>query len=228
MLNIFRTCLATAAITTTMVASSCAIPFFGCNLDADEYVKASEFKKDTNPKVEMKISGQIFTDNPAIYEDGYGLITVQLFEEVAPKTVANFLMLVEDGFYDGLTFHRIADLTYSGGYVIQGGDPNGDGTGGSDNAIEGEFCSNDVENNVSHSRGAISMARGASDYDSASSQFFFVQSYNELSFLNGDYAVFGVIDGKSGYNVLDTLASAPVSSTKPKSKITIEYIRVVE
>ncbi len=228
MVSIFKACAATAAIATTLVSSSCAIPFFGCNFDSDDYVNATEFKKDSNPKVEMKVSGQVFVDKGSIYPDGYGIITVQLFPDVAPKTVENFLMLVEDEFYDGLTFHRIADLTYYGGYIVQGGDPKGDGSGGSDNTIEGEFCSNDVENNVSHTRGAISMAR-SSDYNSASSQFFFVQGRGGVTSLDGEYAAFGVVEGTSSFNVLDTLAGVDVgSSGKPKSKITIDYIKVIE
>ena len=96
----------------------------------------------------------------------YGSITVELDAETAPKTVENFVALANEGFYDGLTFHRIMD-----GFMIQGGDPDGDGTGGSEQTIKGEFNNNGVENNLSRTRGAISMAR-SNDYDSASSQFF--------------------------------------------------------
>ncbi len=228
MVSIFKACAATAAIATTLVSSSCAIPFFGCNLDTEDYVKATDFKNDSNPKVEMKITGQAFADKPNIYEDGYGIITVQLFPDVAPITVENFLELVEAEFYDGLTFHRIADLTRYGGYIIQGGDPDGNGSGGSEETINGEFCSNDVENNVSHTRGAISMAR-SDDFNSASSQFFFVQSRNALTSLDGKYAAFGVVEGTSSFNVLDTLAGVKVdSNSKPKDKLTIEYIKVIE
>ena len=98
----------------------------------------------------------------------YGVIKVKLDGEEAPITVENFVNLVEDGFYDGLTFHRIID-----GFMIQGGDPNHDGTGGSKKTIKGEFKNNGVNNTLKHTRGAISMARSG-DPDSASSQFFIV------------------------------------------------------
>ncbi len=233
MVSIFKTCAATAAIATTLVSSSCAVPFFGgCKLESDDYVKATEFKNDSNPKVELKVTGQVFIDKPSIYPEGHGIINIQLFPSVAPITVENFLMLVESNFYDGLTFHRIDDLDYyysSGQYVIQGGDPEGDGSGGSDETIKGEFCSNDVTNNVSHTRGAISMARSGDSNDSASSQFFFVQSRSGLKSLDGNYAAFGVVEGTNSFNVLDTLVGVEVDSNgKPKSKITIEYIKVVQ
>ena len=94
------------------------------------------------------------------------IMKAELYPEIAPNTVKNFVSLVKKGFYDGLTFHRIMD-----GFMIQGGDPNGDGTGGSEENIKGEFSNNGVDNDISHTRGTISMAR-ASDPDSASSQFF--------------------------------------------------------
>lgn len=115
----------------------------------------------------------------------YGTITVELNSEVAPKTVENFVKLANDGFYDGLTFHRIMD-----GFMIQGGDPNGNGTGGSSQDIEGEFEANGHKNDLSHVRGTISMAR-SQDYNSASSQFFIVQT--DSLFLDGQYAAFGTV-----------------------------------
>lgn len=118
----------------------------------------------------------------------YGTIKVELDADVSPVTVTNFVNLANIGFYDGLTFHRIID-----GFMIQGGDPDGNGTGGSDINIKGEFSSNGVDNNISHVRGTISMAR-AMDYDSASSQFFIVQE--DSTYLDGEYAAFGtVIEG---------------------------------
>ncbi len=114
---------------------------------------------------------------------------VELYPKYAPKTVENFKSLVEEGFYDGLTFHRIVE-----GFMAQGGDPNGDGTGGSGKTIYGEFASNGfAKNALSHQRGVISMAR-ANDPDSASSGFFIC--YDDESFLDGSYAGFGkVIEG---------------------------------
>lgn len=128
----------------------------------------------------------------------YGTVTVQLDPDAAPETVANFVSLAEDGFYDGLTFHRIID-----GFMMQGGDPNGDGTGGSDTTIPGEFSDNGFENDLSHTRGAVSMAR-SSDYDSASSQFFIVQQ--DSTYLDGSYAVFGYVT--DGMDIVDEICES--------------------
>lgn len=130
--------------------------------------------------------------------EDYGTITVQLDQEAAPVTCANFVELAQSGFYDGLTFHRIIE-----GFMMQGGDPNGDGTGGSDHNIVGEFANNGYENDLSHTRGAISMAR-SSDYNSASSQFFIVQE--DSTSLDGDYAVFGYVT--DGMDVVDAICAA--------------------
>ena len=130
------------------------------------------------------------SENPviAIEIQDYGTITVELEPESAPITVENFLKLVGDGFYDGLTFHRIIS-----GFMIQGGDPMGNGTGGSKDTIKGEFAANGVENPISHTRGVISMAR-SQDPDSASSQFFIMHA--DASYLDGQYAAFGhVLEG---------------------------------
>lgn len=126
----------------------------------------------------------------------YGTITVALDAEAAPATVENFIKLAKEGFYDGLTFHRIMD-----GFMIQGGDPNGDGTGGSDQTIKGEFASNGFENPISHVKGVISMARAA-DPDSASSQFFITVA--DSTFLDGEYAAFGYVT--EGMDVADKIA----------------------
>ena len=126
----------------------------------------------------------------------YGTITVELDGDAAPITVQNFMDLANDGFYDGLTFHRIID-----GFMIQGGDPEGTGMGGSDETIKGEFSANGVENNLSHTRGAISMARNSVSMDSASSQFFIVQS--DSTYLDGQYACFGYVT--SGMDIVDQI-----------------------
>ena len=126
----------------------------------------------------------------------YGDITVKLDRTQAPITVDNFMKLVNEKFYDGLTFHRIIDT-----FMIQGGDPKGDGTGGSKKTIKGEFSQNGVENNISHTRGTISMAR-SSDYNSASSQFFIMQDDN--TGLDGQYAAFGKVT--KGMHVVDQIA----------------------
>ena len=125
----------------------------------------------------------------------YGTIELELDREAAPETVDNFVKLVQEGFYDGLTFHRIIS-----GFMIQGGDPLGNGTGGSDETIRGEFRANGVENPISHTRGVISMARSR-NMDSASSQFFIV--HEDSTFLDGDYAGFGHVT--SGMDVVDAI-----------------------
>lgn len=134
----------------------------------------------------------------------YGDIQVELDADTAPVTVTNFVKLAQDGFYDGLTFWRIMD-----GFMIQGGDPLGNGTGGADETIKGEFASNGVENNISHTRGVISMAR-ATDPDSASSQFFIV--HEDSTFLDGDYAGFGHVT--EGMEVVDQICkdASPVDN----------------
>ena len=127
----------------------------------------------------------------------YGTITLELDGTAAPITVANFVKLAEEGFYDGLTFHRIME-----GFMMQGGDPKGNGTGGSGQNIVGEFEANGVENPLSHTRGAISMAR-ATPYDSASSQFFIV--HEDSLFLDGQYAAFGYVT--EGMDVVDAVCT---------------------
>ena len=114
-------------------------------------------------------------------------------------TVTNFVNLAKKGFYNGLTFHRIMS-----GFMIQGGDPNGDGTGGSEETIKGEFKSNGIENTMSHKRGVISMARTQNDPDSASSQFFIVQA--DSDFLDGYYAAFGKVT--AGMDIVDKICQS--------------------
>jgi len=115
-------------------------------------------------------------------------ITLELYPDIAPKTVENFVSLVKEGFYDGLIFHRVI-----AGFMIQGGDPMGIGIGGSGHNIVGEFAVNGFKNPLSHKRGVISMAR-SQNYNSASSQFFLCHA--DATFLDGQYAAFGkVIEG---------------------------------
>lgn len=125
----------------------------------------------------------------------YGTIKLELDADTAPITVENFAKLVNEQFYDGLTFHRIIS-----GFMIQGGDPDGNGMGGSDETIKGEFSANGVENNISHKRGVISMAR-SNDPDSASSQFFIVQK--DSNNLDGQYAAFGKVT--EGIEIVDKI-----------------------
>jgi peptidyl-prolyl cis-trans isomerase B (cyclophilin B) len=133
-----------------------------------------------------------------IEAEGYGAMQVSLNASVAPITVANFAGLVEQGFYDGLAFHRVVR-----DFMIQGGDPAGDSTGGSGTTIKGEFSANGVENSIAHVRGTLSMARGQG-YDSASSQFFIVQK--GYPSLNGNYAAFGHVT--DGMDIVDAVVDA--------------------
>ena len=154
-----------------------------------------------------------------------GEFTLELYPDYAPQTVTNFVDLVEDGFYDGLSFHRVVD-----GFMAQGGDPKGDGTGGSGQEIPGEFSSNGFsQNTLSHTRGVISMARSMNP-DSASSQFFIC--YEDCSFLDGNYAAFGkVIDGME---VVDSFCDVQRSYNSmgecavPVDPIIIESMEVIE
>jgi len=149
------------------------------------------------------------SENPVVtieMEDGQK-ISVELYPSVAPNTVRNFISLVKKGFYDGLTFHRVVP-----GFMIQGGDPNGNGSGGPGYNIKGEFNSNGFSNNVKHERGIISMAR-TSMPDSAGSQFFIMVADN--SGLDGQYAAFGKV--QSGMDEVDKIVSVP-NSGPPNNK----------
>ena len=153
----------------------------------------------------------------------YGIIDVELDGDTAPISVANFLDLAEEGFYDGLTFHRIIS-----GFMIQGGDPLGTGMGGSDREIKGEFAMNGVENPLSHTRGAISMARSQRP-DSASSQFFIV--HEDSQYLDGQYACFGYVT--EGMEVVDAICEAvPVEdgngTVAPENQPVIESVAVID
>lgn len=148
-----------------------------------------------------EISGIYYAD---IKIESYGTITVELDADTAPVTVDNFINLARSGFYDGLTFHRIKE-----GFMMQGGDPNRNGTGGLDKKIKGEFAANGHENNISHTRGTISMAR-SKDYDSASCQFFIV--HEDSIFLDGEYAAFGRVT--EGMEIVDAICTSaePINS----------------
>ncbi len=155
-------------------------------------------------------------DKVIINVNGFGSMVLELYPEYAPITVSNFLNLVDEKFYDGLTFHRIIE-----NFMIQGGDPKGDGTGGSPKTIKGEFKSNGVNNPLKHDRGVISMARTMMP-NSASSQFFIV--HEDSNYLDGNYAAFGKV--VSGFETLDKIASVKTDSNdKPLDKVVIESIR---
>ena len=164
-----------------------------------------EYLNETNPKVELVIKN-------------LGTIKLELFPSVAPITVENFLNLVKEGFYNGLSFHRVIK-----GFMIQGGCPLGNGTGGSKNKIKGEFFSNGVVNPLMHTRGVISMARSMMN-DSASSQFFIM--HKDAPHLDGSYAAFGVVT--EGIEVVDKVADVRTDwYDKPLEKVIIEKVVIL-
>ena len=153
----------------------------------------------------------------------YGKMTLELDGDEAPLTVANFLKLAKSGFYDGLTFHRIID-----GFMIQGGDPEGTGFGGSDETVKGEFRSNGVDNKISHVKGVISMAR-SSNPNSASSQFFITVA--DATFLDGEYAAFGRVTEGLDSALLVARNARPVDgngTVRKADQPVIEKITVVD
>ena len=152
----------------------------------------------SDASAEMELLDENVTYFADIEIADYGTITVQLDQSAAPITAANFVSLAKSGFYDGLTFHRIIS-----GFMMQGGDPKGNGTGGSDVKIKGEFAANGHKNPISHERGVISMARSKA-YDSASSQFFIM--HVDYTGLDGQYAAFGRVT--EGLNVVDAVCAA--------------------
>ena len=164
------------------------------------YYYYGNYKSLKDPQQQISISeDEVYYANIKIKD--YGTIEVCLDQTEAPITVDNFVKLAKSGFYDGLTFHRIID-----GFMIQGGDPNGNGTGGSEQTIVGEFESNGYENNIRHVRGTISMAR-SQDKNSASSQFFIM--HKDSPHLDGEYAAFGTVT--KGMDVVDAI----VKDAKP-------------
>lgn len=155
--------------------------------------------------------------------EGGGKIVAELYPEIAPETVNNFLSLAGKGFYDGLIFHRVIS-----GFMIQGGDPNGDGSGGLDRKIHGEFSANGTENHLSHVRGTISMAR-SDDYNSASCQFFIV--HEDSTFLDGQYAAFGHVT--EGMEIVDAICDdTPVEDSNGAvawwNQPVISQIRIID
>lgn len=203
------------AMVTVLVLGACG------NKGAD----ATEESSGTDTSTEEEVQEELATGkhHVEITVKDYGTVEVELDADAAPITVTNFLKLAKDGFYDGLTFHRIIS-----GFMIQGGDPLGNGTGGSEETIKGEFSENGVENELSHIRGAISMAR-ARAYDSASSQFFIV--HEDSVFLDGQYACFGYVT--DGMDVVDAICDAvPVTdgngTVAAENQPVIESVKVID
>ncbi len=227
-----------------VLISACVLSFCACGKKDDSKKEDTDGNKGALTSTDST-SGNASVEIPSLAEEGlltresenllsgkynieiefeeYGTIALTLDADLAPVTVTNFLDLVQDGFYNGLTFHRIIS-----GFMIQGGDPLGLGYGGSDRNIQGEFASNGIENNLSHTRGVISMARSG-DPNSASSQFFIMHA--DATYLDGDYAAFGQVT--SGIEVVDAICeNTPVvdnngtvlAANQPK----IKEIRIVE
>ncbi len=195
-------CLAAYLLSLVMVVTGCTS---AKNNDSAKQETKSDVTQEQDREENSSVSGTaVSTDEPLsgkhhakIKIKKYGTIKVELDADTAPITVTNFVKLANEGFYNGLTFHRIIS-----GFMIQGGDPEGNGTGGSKDTIRGEFSANGVENNLSHERGVLSMAR-SSDYDSASSQFFIV--HQDADYLDGQYAAFGKVT--KGMKIVDKICT---------------------
>ena len=197
----------------------------GCGGNTKEKEQSGKNDSKDSGKQQESQTGETLTGkhHVEIQIKDYGTIKAELDADVAPVSVSNFESLAKSGFYDGLTFHRIIS-----GFMIQGGDPKGDGTGGSDKNIKGEFSANGVENSISHVRGTLSMAR-AQDYNSASSQFFIM--HQDAASLDGQYAAFGKVT--EGMEIVDQICEkTPVVDGNGKVETDkqpkIETIKVID
>ena len=197
----------------------------GCGGNARKAEQSGKTDSTGSGKQQESQTGETLTGkhHVEIQIKDYGTIKAELDADVGPVSVSNFVSLAKSGFYDGLTFHRIIS-----GFMIQGGDPKGDGTGGSDKNIKGEFSANGVENSISHVRGTISMAR-AQEYDSASSQFFIM--HQDSASLDGQYAAFGKVT--EGMEIVDQICEkTPVVDGNGKVEADkqpkIETIKVID
>ena len=202
-----------------MLFSGCNAVYTGSTTTSDTTQGSIATNTESTEEVEL-LSGLHHVE---IEVANYGTIKLELDADTAPITVTNFIKLANEGFYNGLTFHRIID-----GFMIQGGDPLGNGTGGSGQTIKGEFSSNGVENDIAHARGVISMARSRL-MDSASSQFFIM--HRDKPHLDGDYAAFGYVT--EGMEVVDAIcANTKVEdkngSVKPENQPVITSITVID
>ena len=220
--GILAICLATAAVLAgcgKQGQGSDPVPG-GHNQGGESAEGQQESSQPAEQEQEELLSGK---HHIKIHMKDYGTIEVELDADQAPITVTNFVNLAKDGFYDGLTFHRIIE-----GFMMQGGDPRGNGTGGSGQDIKGEFSDNGVENTLSHTRGAISMARSTLP-DSASSQFFIM--HQDGTALDGQYACFGYVT--SGMEIVDEICENAVviddNGTVPsENQPVIESVEVVD
>jgi peptidyl-prolyl cis-trans isomerase B (cyclophilin B) len=199
MLKIKRLTALLAALALCLSLAACASGGAGSGDSASVDYSSSE-----NPVATIEMS------------DG-STIKIELYPKAAPNTVSNFIYLANKGFYDGLTFHRVIP-----GFMIQGGDPKGDGTGGPGYSIAGEFKANGFENGLKHTRGVISMAR-AQSYDSAGSQFFIMAA--DVSSLDGQYAAFGMVT--EGMDVVDRIVGVERDSNdKPLKPVVMKKVTV--
>lgn len=200
-----------------MIPAALLFAFGGCK---DRFVNPNEYRNLPPRDLSGFMTG---THHAEIDVQDYGTIKIELYADIAPETVTNFINLANEGFYNGLTFHRIMD-----GFMIQGGDPEGTGRGGSGKTITGEFSGNGIENSISHVRGTVSMAR-SNDMNSASSQFFIVQT--DSLFLDGQYAGFGTVT--EGMEIVDQICiDTPVTddngSVNAEDQPIITEIRIID
>lgn len=200
-----------------MIPAALLFAFGGCK---DRFVNPNEYRNLPPRDLSGFMTG---THHAEIDVQDYGTIKIELYADIAPETVTNFINLANEGFYNGLTFHRIMD-----GFMIQGGDPEGTGRGGSGKTITGEFSGNGIENSISHVRGTVSMAR-SKDMNSASSQFFIVQT--DSLFLDGQYAGFGTVT--EGMEIVDQICiDTPVTddngSVNAEDQPIITEIRIID
>jgi len=159
---------------------------------------------------EAKLKYEVENPVVAMHIENYGSIVMELYPEIAPNTVSNFISLVKSGFYDGNTFHRLVP-----GFVLQGGDPTGTGSGGPGYEIKGEFLNNGFDNHLSHEKKVISMAREGGNPDSAGSQFFICLA--DAKYLDGNYATFGrIIDG---YSNIEKIEKSEIVSSSDSGKL---------
>lgn len=200
----------------TLCLSLCLAALAGC-APKDTPSPTPVVTPETTPATTVPASGEAVT--AVITVKDMGVIELELYPEIAPQTVYNFVSLARQGFYDGLIFHRVIP-----GFMAQGGDPLGTGLGGPGYFIEGEFAANGVENSLSHTRGVISMARRNSPYNSAGSQFFIM--HEDYTDLDGGYAAFGRVT--SGIEVVDAIAAVETDpqTDKPLVDVVIESITV--
>ncbi len=202
-------------LTTLMIIT---IFTYGCTQNSEkkeENLLNIDYTQNTN---ELSLT-QYDTTNPvvAMYIENYGSVVIELYPEIAPNTVNNFISLVKSGFYDNNTFHRLVP-----GFVLQGGDPSGTGTGGPGYTIKGEFTSNGFTNNLKHTKGIVSMARTSISNDTAGSQFFIM--LDDAPYLDEQYATFGkVIDGWSNIEkIVTTETISDPDSGKLSHNLTIK------